>query len=68
MVMQPGKLLFVELKLKDGSTILFKGRIMWAKRVPQNLMNKVKGGMGVRILSFEHGEADYREICAGLKR
>ena len=67
-VIQPGKLLFVEIRLKDESTILFKGRIMWAKRVPKTLMNKVKGGMGVRILSFEHGEEEYREICAGLRR
>ena len=67
-VIQPGKLLFVEILLKDDSTILLKGRIMWAKRVPQNLMNKVKGGMGVRILNFELGEAEYREICTGLRR
>ena len=67
-VLQPGKILYVELKLKDDSTILIKGRIMWAKKVPQNLMNKVKGGMGVRIISFEHGEEDYRLICSGPKR
>ncbi len=67
-VLQPGKILFVEMKLKDDTQILIKGRIMWAKRVPQNLMNKVKGGMGVRIISFEHGEEEYREICDGLRR
>ena len=67
-VLHPGKILFVELKLKDGSTILFKGRIMWAKRVPQSLMNKIKGGMGVRILSFEHGEEEYQQLCSGLKK
>ena len=67
-VLQPGKIVFVELKLSDGALILIKGRVMWAKRVPQNLMNKVKGGMGVRILSFEQGEADYQEICNSLRR
>lgn len=67
-VLQPGKILHVELKLSDGTLVLVKGRIMWAKRVPQNLMNKVKGGMGIRILSFEKGEADYQEICNTLNR
>ena len=67
-VIQPGKILFVELRLKNDATILIKGRIMWAKRVPQNLMVKVKGGMGVRIISFEHGEEDYRQICSGHLR
>lgn len=68
MVIPPGKILFVELTLNDGTTILVKGRIMWAKKVPQNLLRKVKGGMGVRILSFESGEGAYRELCESLQR
>lgn len=68
MVVQPGTILFVELMLNDGATILIKGRIMWAKKVPQNLMRKVKGGMGVRILSFASGEDAYRQLCASLMR
>ena len=67
-VLQPGKILFVELRLRDDTLVLIKGRIMWAKRVPQNLMRKVKGGMGVRIISFEQGEEAYRQLCASLKR
>lgn len=68
MVVQPGTLLYVELMMHDSSTILIRGRIMWAKKVPQNLMRKVKGGMGIRILAFEHGEDAYRQLCASLKR
>lgn len=67
-VMQPGKILHVDLQAGNGTHIRLKGRIMWAKRVPQNLMNKVKGGMGLRILGFEEGEEAYHELCAGLKR
>lgn len=67
-VIQPGKILFVELRLRDDTLVLIKGRIMWAKRVPQNLMRKVKGGMGVRIISFEQGEEAYRQLCDSLKR
>ncbi len=68
MVMNPGKILYVEFRLPDNSTILVKGRIMWAKRVPQALLGKVKGGMGVHILSFESGEEEYRQLCLKLNR
>jgi Tfp pilus assembly protein PilZ len=67
-VMDPGKILFVEFRLADASTILVKGRIMWAKRVPQSLLGKVKGGMGVHILSFERGEEEYRQLCLRWRR
>ena len=67
-VIQPGKILYVEFRLNDDTLILIKGRIMWAKKVPQNLMVKVKGGMGVHILSFEKGEEDYLRMCEGLRR
>ena len=43
------------------------GRIMWAKRVPQSLLGKVKGGMGVHIISFEKGEDLYRKLCESLR-
>ena len=68
MVMNPGKILFVEFKLADDSIITIKGRIMWAKRVPQSLLGKVKGGMGIHILSYVQGEEEYRQLCASLMR
>ena len=68
MVMNPGKIIFVELKLADDSIITIKGRIMWAKRVPQSLLGKVKGGMGIHIVSFEKGEEEYHQLCASLIR
>jgi hypothetical protein len=67
MVITPGKTLFVEFNLPDGEIILLKGRIMWAKRVPQSLLGKVKGGMGIHILSFTKGEDLYRQLCESLR-
>jgi Tfp pilus assembly protein PilZ len=67
-VMNPGKIIFVELRLSDQSNILVKGRVMWAKKVPQSLLGKVKGGMGIHILTFEQGEEEYHKLCASLVR
>jgi Tfp pilus assembly protein PilZ len=68
LVVNPGKTIYVEFRLQDNSSILVKGRVMWAKRVPQSLLRKVKGGMGIHILSFEQGEEQYRQLCEGLIR
>jgi Tfp pilus assembly protein PilZ len=67
MVVRPGTVLEIELALPDTTAILLKGRVQWAKKVPPNLLAKVrKGGMGVRILGFHSGEADYQTYFAGL--
>jgi Tfp pilus assembly protein PilZ len=67
MVVRPGTVLEIELSLPDTTAILLKGRVQWAKKVPPNLLAKVrKGGMGVRILGFHSGEEHYHSYFAGL--
>jgi hypothetical protein len=40
---------------------------MWAKKVPPNLLGRLKGGMGVRILRFTSGENTYRYLLSELQ-
>jgi len=55
--------LTVELQV-DTRSISFEARVMWAKRVPQNLFHLVKkSGMGVRIIRFHDGRDHYMELC-----
>lgn len=62
-VSNPNTVLRVEL-LHDDQTICFDARVMWAKRVPQNLFHLVKkSGMGVRIIRFHAGRDRYEELC-----
>jgi hypothetical protein len=38
-----------------------EGRVMWAKKVPQNLFHLVKkSGMGIRFLRFHSGEDHFK--------
>lgn len=66
LVQRPGTILQVELTTPDGEIILLEGRIRWAKKVPPNLLHRVKGGMGIRIRSFQSGEDVYNRFCQRL--
>lgn len=59
----PNLIITVLLKVSETETVQLKGRIMWAKRVPQNMMQRIKGGMGIRITEFIAGEETYRQLC-----
>jgi Tfp pilus assembly protein PilZ len=49
-IFRPGTLLHVELSLPDETVIRLNARVMWAKKVPPNLMRFVKkSGMGVQL-------------------
>ncbi|PLY04160.1 MAG: pilus assembly protein PilZ [Desulfuromonas sp.] len=61
-VHNPNTVLQVCMNVAGQQDVIFRGRVMWARRVPANLMNKVKGGMGVHILSFSKGEDTYRTL------
>jgi len=62
-VCNPNTILRVEL-LIDDQPISFDARVMWAKRVPQNLFHLVKkSGMGVRIIRFHTGQDRYLGLC-----
>ncbi len=65
---KPGSLLQLELQLPDGTMVRAQGRVRWAKKVPAQLVRVAKkGGMGVRLLSFEAGEEAYRQLIASLR-
>ena len=60
----PNTMLKIEFLLENGNTVTLEGRVMWAKKVPQNLFHLVKkSGMGIRILRFHSGEEDYYKLC-----
>jgi Tfp pilus assembly protein PilZ len=75
-VLRPGTRLQVQLTTNDGRQILLKGQVRWAKRVPPQLIRKIKGGMGVMITEFLEGEEifrgcfpeEYSEACRALLR
>lgn len=48
----------------DEAPVEIDARVMWAKKVPQNMFHLVKkSGMGVRFLRFHTGEEEYRNLC-----
>ncbi len=64
----PGSILVVEIKTSTNEVVRLKGRIMWAKKVPQNMMHRIKGGMGLIITEFLSGEETYNQLCAERAR
>ncbi len=64
-VCSPDTKLTLEFLLDSGETVKLEGRVMWAKKVPQNLFHLVKkSGMGVRILRFYTGEEQFYRLCS----
>ena len=61
--MAPNTILTVEIKTLKDEFIRLKGRIMWARKVPMNMMHRVKGGMGLRITEFIDNEEIYHLLC-----
>lgn len=60
----PNTKLTIEFLLDSGNTVKLEGRVMWAKKVPQNLFHLVKkSGMGIRILRFHSGEEHFLKLC-----
>ena len=53
----PNSKIIIEFEIPEGPRVEIEARIMWAKKVPQNLFHLVKkSGMGVRFLRFNTGE------------
>ncbi|MEA3465392.1 MAG: PilZ domain-containing protein [Thermodesulfobacteriota bacterium] len=64
MVYNPGDILLIEIETSDGQFIRFEGRVHWSRRVPPNLLRKVKhAGMGVKIVNFINGQDLYLNMC-----
>lgn len=67
MVCPPGSRLTIELNLPDGTVAKLGGKVMWAKKVPANMVHLVKKcGMGIRITGILSGEEEYRRLCDEL--
>ena len=56
----PNSKIKVEFELPSGTKVDLEARVMWAKKVPQNLFHLVKkSGMGIRFLHFNAGKTDF---------
>ncbi|HEY3308376.1 MAG TPA: PilZ domain-containing protein [Desulfuromonadaceae bacterium] len=66
-VCPPNTKIKIEFMLNDGNKVELEARVMWAKKVPQNLFHLVKkSGMGVRFTGFSSGEPDFRRFCENI--
>ena len=64
-VAKPGAKLRVEISHPDGLVALL-GEVCWSKKIPASMIHKMKGGMGVQIISFLSGEELYHSLCDDL--
>ena len=63
-VCNPNTVVRIEIRHNE-QVISLDARVMWAKRVPQNLFHLVKkSGMGVRIIRFHSGQELYQTLCS----
>ena len=64
-VVKPGVKIKVEIKQPQGLIALI-AEVRWAKKVPPNVLHKLKGGMGVQIKAFLAGKDLYYALCDEL--
>ena len=66
-VCPPNTKIKIEFTLNDGEKVELEARVMWAKKVPQNLFHLAKkSGMGVRFIAFSSGEPNFRRLCEAI--
>lgn len=64
-IFPPGTPIQIELELSDHRFVRLTGEIVWAKKVPQNLLRvSKKSGMGIRLV--QAGE-DYNQYSTELE-
>lgn len=67
-VCPPGSHLSIELTLPDGGLVQLKGVVVWAKKVPPNMIHLIrKCGMGVRFTGIEAGEELFARLYDELR-
>jgi len=64
-VARPGVTIMIEIK-HPQKVIALLGEVRWTKKIPSNVIHKLKGGMGVKIKSFQAGEEFYHALCDEL--
>ena len=60
-----GTIIMIEIKRPEG-VITLLGEVMWVKKIPPRVLHRLKGGMGIKIKSFQSGEEIYQAICDEL--
>ncbi len=66
-VATPNSKIIIEFTLPDGPKVVIEARVMWAKKVPQNLFHLVKkSGMGVHFLRFHSGEHAFDDFFESI--
>lgn len=66
-IVPPNTKIVIEFILPDGPKVELEARVMWAKKVPQNLFHLVKkSGMGVRFLCFHCGEEAFDDFFESI--
>lgn len=63
-VYQSGGVLLVQLTTREGATVLLRGEIRWAQKMPAQYAHKLKSGMGLRILEILEGREIYESLWA----
>jgi hypothetical protein len=63
----PGSKILIEITLEGDLTVSMEARVMWAKKVPPQMLHLVKkSGMGVKIIRFTGGAEQYQQLCEDL--
>jgi hypothetical protein len=66
-VSPPGSRLKIELTLPDGNLVKIEGIVVWAKKVPPNMINLIKKcGMGLKFTKIDAGEGVFENLCDEL--
>lgn len=66
-IIPPNTKIRIEFSISEDCKIEMEARVMWAKKVPQNLFHLVrKSGMGVRFLRFHAGEEYFQSFLDEL--
>lgn len=65
----PGSLILVSFTLPDGTEVLCEARVMWAKKVPPQVIHLVrKSGMGVKFLRMLQGGEEFARYWESLPK
>lgn len=68
-VYNPGSYLLLEVQLPCGFVVKIEGRVHWARKVPPNLLYKVKyAGMGIKIINFIGDAEPYLQLCQAYSK
>lgn len=65
LVAPPGAKLHIELVLPTGKVACL-AEVRWIRKIPPQMLNKLKGGMGVKFISFQAGADVYQQLCDQL--